>query len=135
MNNFSIYVSHSIRGTKGANATHEDMVANNNKAIEFAKELRLAFPDINFYVPAEHDEFVTIAYEDNILQEGQILDIDCKIIDKRDMILTWAHDQYISNGMMTELIHASIIGKDCAVVRNIVEAEGVINAALGRRKR
>lgn len=128
-----IYMSHSIRGIKGPDATHDDMAANNKKAVEFAAELRVVFPAVDFYVPAEHDEFVTIAYERNILQEGQILDIDCVIIDERDMVLAWIPDQYISNGMMIEIIHASITDKDVVVVRDIIEAKGVINAALERQ--
>lgn len=133
MNNYSIYVSHSIRGIKGADATHQDMLNNNLKAMEFAKELRLAFSDIDFYVPAEHDEFVMTAYEEDYLGENAILNVDCCIINSRDMVLVWAPDQFISNGMMTELIHASVTGKEIAVVRNIHEAQLVIDAALIRR--
>lgn len=135
MSNFSIYVSHSIRGIKGANATHEDMIANNNKAIEFAKELRLVFSDIDFYVPAEHDEFVITAFEKNYITENEILNVDCGIINSRNMVLAWSPDQYVSNGMLTELIHASTTGKDCAVMRDIHEATMIINAALERRGR
>ena len=61
--------------------------------------------------------------------------VDCKIIDKRSMVLAWAPDQYISGGMMTEVIHATVTGKDVAVARDIHEAVLVINAALERMVR
>lgn len=133
MNKLSIYVSHSIRGIKGADATHEDMLANNLKAIAFGKELRLAFPDIDFYVPADHDEFVIVAYENNYIDENGILNIDCKIIDNRDIVLAWIPDQYMSNGMQTEAVHAAVTGKLLATVRDIREATLIIKAVLERK--
>ena len=132
---FSIYMSHSIRGIKGAAATRGDMDANNQKAMNFGAELKQAFPNIDFYIPAEHDEFVLVAYEKHYVNESNILNVDCTIINSRNMVLTWSPDQFISNGMMTELIHASVAGKSCAVVRNMDEAKLVIDAALGRKMR
>ena len=135
MSKFSIYVSHSIRGIKGSAATREDMDANNQKAVNFGTKLKQAFPDIDFYIPAEHDEFVLVAYERHYISESNILNVDCTIINTRDMVLAWLPDQFISNGMMIELIHASATGKSCAVVRDIEEAVTVIEAALMRRTR
>ena len=135
MSNFSIYVSHSIRGIKGKDATHEDMVANNKKAIVFGEELRQVFPDIDFYVPADNDEFVIVAYEKGYLDEQEILAVDCAIIDVRDMVLAWIPDQYVSNGMQTEAIHAVTAGKPLATVRDIHDAQLVIDAVLERRMR
>ncbi len=132
MSKFSVYVSHSIRGIKGVDATNEDMENNNKKAKVFGKELRLKFPDVDFYVPADGDEFVMIAYEQNYLSENEILNIDCSIIDKRSMVLAWIPDQYISGGMLIEAIHASKTGKSFAIARDIHEASLVINAALER---
>ena len=43
-----VYVSHSIRGKKGINATDEDMRHNNDLAIIFDKALRRKFTGINF---------------------------------------------------------------------------------------
>ena len=135
MSKFSIYLSHSIRGIKGSAATHEDMDANNQKAINFGAELKQAFPDIDFYIPAEHDEFVLVAYERHYISESNILNVDCTIINTRDMVLAWSPDQFISNGMMTELIHAAATDKSCAVIRNLNEAVIVINAVLRRKVR
>lgn len=134
MSKFAIYMSHSIRGMKGSDATAEEMAANNLKAIAFGKEVRGCFPeDIELYVPGDGDEFISIAYKEGILTDTQILHIDCELIDKRDMVLAWSPDQFMSGGMMVELIHASKAGKDVAVVQNIEEATQVINAALERR--
>jgi hypothetical protein len=42
-------------------------------------------PDIelDFYIPADHEDFVQIAYTDKYLPEKDILEIDCKIIKDR----------------------------------------------------
>jgi len=42
--NESAYVSHLIRGTLGANATKDDELANIQLAIDFAAQLRTAYP-------------------------------------------------------------------------------------------
>ncbi|KKN77471.1 hypothetical protein LCGC14_0360300 [marine sediment metagenome] len=47
-----------------------------------AKRLRETFKGAEFYVPAEHEDFVHIAFHDHYLNEKEILEIDCKIIDK-----------------------------------------------------
>ncbi|MCK5608846.1 hypothetical protein KAR91_43640 [Candidatus Pacearchaeota archaeon] len=129
-----IYVSHSIRGIKGATATHEDMIINCRRAITFTKELRLLFPDIDFYTPAEH-EFPPVGYllRKNYVTVKQVLEIDCEIVSERSMTLAWSPDQFISNGMMREIICASVAGKDVAVVRDIYEAKLIIDAALERK--
>jgi len=135
-NKLRVYISHSIRGAKGADATHEDMAANNRKAIAFVTDLKARFQDeVEFYCPGEHDEFVLVGYELGILSETQILAVDCKIIESRDMILAWAPDQHISNGMMIEVIDASMNGKQVVVVKDKLDAEAVIDAALERKLR
>lgn len=97
------YVSHSIRGAKGNNATWEDMEENNKKATEFGKLLKQEFPNIDFYIPGEHDEFVVIAYREKYMTEEQILDVDCKILDKCDFHIIYAPDDYIGGGIKVEI--------------------------------
>jgi hypothetical protein len=110
---FRIYLSHPIRGKKGADATDEDMVYNCTVASAAADEIRSylldwkrmdGFIDVEVYVPGEHDEFVQLAYKAGYLDETQILDIDCMILDTCDLIML-AGD-YLSFGMRRELEHA-----------------------------
>lgn len=102
MAKISAYVSHSIRGKHGKNATNEQMQANNQKAIEFGKKLKEQFPTVDFYIPGEHDEFVLLAYRKNLLNEHQILDIDCDILAKRNLLIAFCPDDYVSKGMFRE---------------------------------
>jgi len=135
MSKLTVYICHNIRGIKGDNATAEDMLINNNNAINFAMTLRNLFPNIDFYVPAEMDKFLVSHTISPVWIVEQLLVLDCAIIDHRDLLLVWIPDQYISNGMMVELLHASIINKKIAVVRTIREAENIINAILNRKIR
>jgi len=98
------YLSHPIRGVKGMAATREDMEANNRRAIEFARIIRecCGHHGLDLYVPAEHDEFVIQAYELGYLTEQQILDVDVQLVQKRDLLILYAPDKYISTGMLRE---------------------------------
>lgn len=104
-NKIRAYVSHSIRGKFGNAATEEQVQTNNQKAIEFGKQLAGEFPNINFYVPGEHDEFVLIAYRWGVLTEKQILDIDCEIVSRCNFLIAYSPDDYISKGMKREIDH------------------------------
>lgn len=107
MNQIRAYLSHPIRGIKGKDATREDMEANNQRAIEFGRRLRALIPTVDFYIPAEHDEFVIEAYEQGSLTEGEILDADCAIVRKCNFLLALVVDSHISRGMIKEISEAS----------------------------
>jgi hypothetical protein len=96
-----IYLSHPIRGVKGKDATIQEMLENNQKAIEFGAKYRKTFPH-KIYVPAEHDEFVIIAYQKGYLTEEQILDIDCEILQSCEGVVFYNHELVMSGGMNTE---------------------------------
>lgn len=84
------YVSHSIRGKHGKNATPAQMKANCDAIMDIAKKLREVIPVADLYVPAEHEDFVGIAYREGYLTEKQILDVDCQIIlDTCDAIIIY----------------------------------------------
>lgn len=74
------YLSHSIRGKYGKDATFAQMKANCDKAILIANLIRNALPSIEIYCPAEHEDFVSIAYHKHYLTEEQLLKVDCEII-------------------------------------------------------
>jgi len=105
------YLAHPIRGAKGADATQEDMEINNQKAIEFAKRLDIYFgSNLEIYVPGEHDEFIMLAYLKGILTEKQILEIDCEILSKRDIVIVAYWSGQLSRGMQTEVMKATELG-------------------------
>lgn len=131
-NTIRIYVAHPIRGAKGVDATREDMEANNAKAVEFGERLQAAFPNVDFYVPAIHDEFVLIAYQEKYLSEAQILNVDCRIIDDRHAVLNFIPDQYISGGMLTENLHAQSTGKPTMMATNFQQGKVAVEGFLRR---
>ena len=105
-NKIRAYVSHSIRGKFGSAATAEQMVANNQKAIEFGKQLATKFPTVDFYIPGAVDEFVKPAMDKGHLTLKQVLDVDCDIISRSNFIIVFAPDDYISGGMKVEVDYA-----------------------------
>ena len=108
MKEIRAYISHSIRGRQGVNATAEQMEANNQKAIEFGKQLIEEFPTIGFYIPGAVDEFVKPAFDKGHLTLKQILDVDCDIISRSNFIIVFAPDDYISGGMKVEIDYATL---------------------------
>lgn len=102
-----IYVSHQIRGKYGNKATDKQMKANCAKAMQFGKLLRLNCPGIDYYVPAEHDEWITLAFQQGIITDKQILSIDCDILSTCDGLLVYTPDDYLSLGMGIEVEYAT----------------------------
>lgn len=130
MNQIRAYVSHPIRGAKGVNATREDMERNNQRIIEFARLLRQCYPTIDFYIPAEHDEFVLEAYEQGFISEVQILDADCAIVRKCHVLIAVALDEHISRGMFKEMREASLHNIPMVVIENNEQGLKTIDSYL-----
>lgn len=102
-----LYLSHPIRGEKGDKATADDMKFNNEAAIGIANYIRKHITsDINIHVPAEMEKFVYTAYKMNVLDEHQILAVDCKIIEGCDAVLIYAPFGSVVSGCQIELEHA-----------------------------
>jgi len=117
------YLSHSIRGAKGEAATPTDMKKNCDKVIEVADVIRFALPSVELYVPAEHEDFVSIAFLDKYLTEQQVLEIDCKIIDICDGVIIYCPpDDPIQGGRKVEFDHAAMECKPILVFQEPVEA-------------
>jgi hypothetical protein len=100
------YLSHAIRGKNRLNATEDEIQVNCKKAIKVGNYIRQHCPKLSLYVPAEHEEFVHLAYQTHILKEKQILDVDCGIISTKDFIIVAVWDG-ISSGMQTEIDHSN----------------------------
>jgi hypothetical protein len=111
MSKVTAYFSHSIRGKKGGKATDEDMQRNCAAALEVARWIREVVPDIELYVPAEHEDFVYICYVDKYLTEEQILEVDCKILANQDFHIVHEVDGWLGGGIKVEMDHAKKNGK------------------------
>ena len=121
------YLSHPIRGSKGKDATTEDMQKNNEAAIVVANYLRKHLTVlIDIHVPAEMEEFVLTAYYLGILTERQILAVDCKIIEGCDAVIIYAPEGIIGGGCRMELDYAVrhnipiFIGKNAKTLLNMI---------------
>jgi hypothetical protein len=84
------------------------MKINNDLAIEFGRGLRQAFLKVDFYIPADHDEFVLIAYIAKYLSEDQILAVDCEIVQRCNILIAYSPDGYLSSGMRKEIAAAEM---------------------------
>jgi len=104
------YMSHAIRGRKGDYCPVDEIQENTQRAIKVGVGLqmylnRMGIP-IEIYIPGVHDEFVMHTYQDNLLTTKQILDIDCKILDKRDLLLVYTFDGWLGGGVGKEMKYA-----------------------------
>ena len=113
---FRIYMSHWIRGPKGKQATKKDIRENLDKNISIGTEIKAYlidwekqngtdFPKMDLYIPAEHDEFVQIAFDNKYINEEQILGVDCDIIDRCQLVIALG-DHSKSRGMKIEIEYA-----------------------------
>ena len=109
-NIFRIYMSHTIRGRGGLDATEADIKINLAAATRIGVEIKAylldwekmdRFPRSDLYVPADHDEFVQIAWHKEYLNEKQVLEVDCDIISRCDLVIIYGN--YVSRGMKIEL--------------------------------
>ena len=106
--------SHHIRGPNGINATELEITKNIELYKYIGGQIRAyfiewyqqdAFPKIELYVPADHDEFVQVAFNKNYIDEVQILDVDCTIIDSCSLVIAYGSIE-LSRGMKVEVEHA-----------------------------
>lgn len=103
-----VYLSHYIRGPKGDTCTDDEMRKNVANAKFQGSFFAKLFPHhLDLYVPADHEDFVNIAYHDKYLTIDQLLEIDCKIIDGKDLVIFFAPDKMkLSPGMQVEYDYA-----------------------------
>lgn len=117
------YVSHSIRGAKGAAATPTDMKENCDRILLLAACIRQALPSVELYVPAEHEDFVLKAFLSKYITEKQILDVDCQIIDTCDGVIVFSPpDDMMCGGRTVEYEHAIATGKPVLIFETTSEA-------------
>jgi len=100
---FRFYFSHPIRGVKGKDATDEDMRRNCAAASAFAEWIRQEC-GLDIYCPGDHDEVISVLYRRGIIEEEDILEADCSIIDNCCGLIAFGTD--ISEGMAHEIEHA-----------------------------
>ena len=94
----TIYMSHPIRGTSG------DIEGNCKKAATAARRLRRVFPEVDFYVPAEHDLTLQILTAENMLSISDIMFADLTILRACHGWMYYSFE--LSTGSKIEMEHA-----------------------------
>ena len=123
------YLSHSIRGKDGPGASHDVQAKNCAEAKRVGNILRVLFPKLELYVPAENETFVQIAYDSGYLNENAILYIDCRIIDTLDGVLVYVPDgDELQGGRKIEYDHAVATNKPVCIFHKVEEAANYIEA-------
>ena len=79
------------------------MAKKNKIAREVVLLMRLVLPEIEFYVPGEHDLLISILYQSGLLKEEDILWGDCQIIKGCKILIVFSPDGFISSGMGIEI--------------------------------
>ncbi len=130
LQNHRAYLSHSIRGKLGPDATSESMAKNNIKAHEAAVALRCVLPEVCLYVPGEHDEVISLLYQNGRLGEGDILWADCEIIKICDFLLVWSPDGFISTGMQIEIDFAEAHKIPVFVIKEVIDLQTIKSIIL-----
>jgi len=97
------YLSHQIRGPQGKDATDLDMVTNCTRAEAVGKFIKELMPKLDLHIPAEHEAFVNLAYQNKYLSEKQILDIDCQIISDCNLLFVFIQNDWIGGGTGIEI--------------------------------
>lgn len=126
MNKVTAYFSHSIRGQMGKDATKAYMKRNCDAALEVAIWIRKTIPEIELYVPAEHEDFVHISYRDNYLTEDEILEIDCKILAQQDFHIVHEVNGWLGGGIGVEIVAAKKYNKPIFYISELDEIIAVL---------
>ena len=113
-------MSHSIRGKYGADATPAQMKENCERIKVIGNVLRATFPSQEFYIPAEHEDFVLPAFYRGYMTEKQILDVDCYIIDGCEGVIIYVPEgDELQGGRFVEYSHAVSVDKPVLVYAEV----------------
>ncbi|KKK98171.1 hypothetical protein LCGC14_2645410 [marine sediment metagenome] len=100
------YLSHPIRGILGDDATNESMNINNDQAKVTGNLIRAGIPDLQVYIPAEHDDFLLKNGVTPVNMVEELLALDCAIAHDCDLILIYDHQFKLGHGMQREYDYA-----------------------------
>jgi len=128
-----VYFSHAIRGKAGSDASHDVQSVNCAVSRVMAGRINeMLNGDVDFYIPAEHEDFVQRAYDCGYIKESEILDIDCQIIDDCDAVVVFIPDgDCLQGGRKVEYDHCVKTGKPVCIFHRAHEAADWLKALVG----
>ena len=106
MKKIEAYFSIPIRGKSGNKSTSQEIEQNIQKGIVASKILSICIPELEIYCPGEHDVFPQFALAMKYLTIEQLLAVDCNILDRKDLLLVYDWQNWVSNGMIEEIMFA-----------------------------
>ncbi len=126
-----VYLSHSIRGKAGNKATVLQMKANCDAIKVIGNQIRATIPRLDLYIPAEHEDFVGIAYQKHFITEKHILDVDCEIINNCDAVVVYVPEgDELQGGRLIEYNHAVETKKPVYVFNEVDQAIGYLTKLI-----
>lgn len=134
MRKIKAYLSHPIMGIKKEQSTETEIAFAVIKAKRIANILRVVFPKLDIYCPAEHEEFVHKTYLTKKLSIEDILEIDCQILKECDLLLVYNYERMFSKGMKVEYKFAYENNIPSLVFGKITSAIEVIKIYLKKVK-
>jgi len=105
------YFSAPIRGKKGSNARRGEIRKNIVAGKKMAAKIRRIFGSLlDLYVPHDQDDLIQILWYAGKLTAKDILEGDCKIVSKKDLIIVWLPDGWLGGGCAQEVKTAEECG-------------------------
>ncbi|MHA1883052.1 MAG: hypothetical protein ACTSUO_08410 [Candidatus Thorarchaeota archaeon] len=105
------YFSAPIRGKGGSNARRGDIRKNIAAGKKMAAKIKRIFGTLlNLYVPHDQDDLIQILWFAGKVTAKDILEGDCKIVSKKDMLIAWLPDGWLGGGCAQEVKTAERCG-------------------------
>ena len=119
-----VYLSHAMRGKAGEGCSRTAQTKNCTAAIEVAWAMRNVYGrKLDLYVPAETEPFVQAAYAVDYLSVGEILEIDCRVIDGCDAVVVWVPEgDSLQGGRLVEYDYAKANNIPVVIFRDTEQA-------------
>lgn len=94
------YFAHPVRGSSGDHASDMDILENLAMAHQFGSQLRQKFPDVEWYMPYEHEEIIQKLWRRGLSAQS-IIEASIDICLEKDVAVFW-NGNGESNGMNQE---------------------------------
>jgi len=124
-----------MRGKPGFAVNSSGHGENCEIAMRLADQLRKIFPKLYLYVPAESEPFVGAAYGKGYLSIEQILELDCMVVDRCDIVIVYVPEGgELQGGRKIEYDHAVATNKPVCIFHTLAEALDYITAMYRREQ-
>ena len=96
------YFSAFVRGHDGDNVSPEVKDANVREGMAIGLAIRKAFPELDLFIPHEHEVVVDKLWRLGFLSSSQIIKACCALVEEMDLLIVYT-GRGISDGMQQEV--------------------------------